>query len=96
MFGQIIDNTKANGKIIKCMVMDISYGLMEDNIKAIMLMIKNKDMDNLFGLMEELIKVIGRMVSKMVEGFIEIRKVLRRLVLGLMEKRGLGIDIILK
>lgn len=44
MFGQMVDNMKEFGKVIKCMVRVSFYGLIKENTKANMSWIKNKDM----------------------------------------------------
>ena len=53
-------------------------------------MIKNKDMANLVGQMVEFIKVSGKMVNKMAEEHIKIRKEYKKMGHGLMVKRSNG------
>lgn len=82
MLGLMGDNMKAPGKIIKCMEEEFSPGLMEEDMKGNMYMIKNKVLDSLLGLMADHIKATGKMVSKTEKGLIEIKKDLKKMVLG--------------
>jgi exoribonuclease II len=56
MYGQINDNTKVYGKIIKCMEKESLYGLMDVDIKDSMFMIKKRGTECLHGLIKELTK----------------------------------------
>lgn len=57
--GQIIENTKVNGGLIKCMVKAHLYGQMDVNIWVNIQKIKRKVMGNLLGLMEGAIEENG-------------------------------------
>ena len=59
ILGVMAENTKENGRIIKCMVKVPLPGQMVENMSANMWMIKNKGMENLYGQMEDHIKVTG-------------------------------------
>ena len=62
MFGQMGDDIKDNGKIIKCMEKGNLNGLMEKNILENMLKIRNKAMENFIMEKERnVIKVNGKM-----------------------------------
>lgn len=57
--GQMAENMKENGVIIKCMVPELSSGQTIENMSENMLMIKNKVMENSSGLTDAAIKATG-------------------------------------
>jgi hypothetical protein len=67
--GVMVVNMKGNGKIIRCMAMVPSPGLMAESMWDSIMMIKNKAMENLSGLMEDHIKETGTMENNMEKEF---------------------------
>ena len=65
--GQIIENMKENGELIRCMVKVHLLGLMAEDISVNMLTIRSVVTENLFGLMEDVTEVNGLMVSNTVK-----------------------------
>jgi hypothetical protein len=66
---------KDNGKITKCMAMELYYGKTNENIKEILLMTREKDTEHFIGLMVANIQVNGKMASSTVKVFIFVKKV---------------------
>jgi hypothetical protein len=63
--GLMAVHTKANGKLIKCMVKVFSHGQMAENTKETILRIKNKDKVLSIGLMGENMLDNGQMENSM-------------------------------
>merc|ERR1719264_1794823 len=64
--GPTDENTMVSGRIIRCMELAYSSGLMEGVMKASIMTIKKKAMGNSYGLMERCMKGDGWLVNKMV------------------------------
>lgn len=60
MFGQMEENTRVNGSIIKCMAMEYINGEMAEDIKASINMIKSMDQASILGLTVANIMEIGQ------------------------------------
>lgn len=84
--GLMVELIKVNGKIIKWMESENSFGLMEENIMEIILRISNTDLVNLNGLMAENTKAAGKMENRMVRVFMSTQVENRRQENGQMEK----------
>lgn len=67
--GVMGEDTKVNGKTIRCMEKGLSLGQMEGNMWESTLMIRNKVMVNSFGLMADLTRETGTMGSSMAKVF---------------------------
>ena len=59
MLGKMVECTKENGAITKCMEREYLTGLMAENIKEIIQMIKSMDLEHSNSKMEESIRVNG-------------------------------------
>lgn len=81
----MVKNTKGNGKITKCMAMELYYGKIKENIKEILLMTREKDMEHFIGLTVVNIQVNGKTASNMVKVFTFVKKVNVK-AFGKMEK----------
>jgi len=85
-----INNTKVNGKEVKCMEKENSNGLMGEDILAIINSIKKMAMGNSFGPMENITKDNGKMESNTVMVSIEaLTWTKKEKPIGMME-RGLS------
>ena len=90
------DNILENGKIIKCMDMDNSFGLKGKNILVFIKMIKKKDSVFIIGQMIDFLLDFGKKGNKMVLVNI-LKMILLNMVFGKMgkEKNGLIMKMIL-
>lgn len=75
MYGLIKDNIKDFGKIIRCMERVSLLGQMVEDIKASTLLIKSKERVFLYGQMEDHMTVSGKMESKTVKEFSDLKMV---------------------
>jgi len=83
----MVDTTKVNLKMVKCMEKAIFFGLMEENIKDIIVMISNMEKENLDGLMELCIKENLEMENNMGRVFLLIKMEFKMKVFGVKEKK---------
>lgn len=69
IYGQMVDNTKVNGRTTKWKVKVYLPGRMVENMSVNIQMIKSMDMENSFGLKGKCIKGIGKMEDSMESEF---------------------------
>jgi hypothetical protein len=86
-FGQMEDNTKGIGLIIKCMEMVNLNGQMEKDTKDLMSKIKKKAMEYLNGVMVENIWVSGKMENNTEKELLLTEMEKKQLVNGKKEKK---------
>ena len=91
MCGLIKDNIKGFGKIIKCMERVFLHGQTVEDIKVNTLLIKSKERVFLFGQMEEHMMVSGKMESRMVKEYTDLKMELSVKAYGKMVKKPNGL-----
>lgn len=87
MYGLMRENMKDFGKIIKCMGKGSLPGQMEGDMKANILLIKSKEKVFLCGQMDDRMTVSGKMVSKTVKEYIDLKTEVFVKVYGRMGRR---------
>jgi hypothetical protein len=91
ILGSMVGTFKASGRTIKCMVKELSSGLMDGSMKDNMSIKRSKDMESSLGLMVEAILDIGAMESKMEKVFTVTKMVRKERVFGVMVKKLSGL-----
>lgn len=83
----MVDTTKVNLKMVKCMEKVILFGLMEENIMDTIVMISNMEKENSNGLMVLCIEENFEMENNMGRVFLLIKMEFKMKVFGVKEKR---------
>jgi len=92
ILGQMVENTKVNGEIIRCTEKVHFLGLTEENTSVSMLMIKSKAMVNSYGLMVVAIKVTGREESSMEKVFMSPVRAMKNMENGKTGRESVGLE----